>query len=152
MDSILYAWTQYIWPLAMFLIGLSFVVFIHELGHFLAARWAGIRVERFAIGMGPRLIGWQPGETDYCVCAFPLGGYVKMLGQEDFEKREEGDDADEAPGCSSRRLKSIELRSMRGGVPVFSRPTRNGRARRRSARRLEGGSPARPPAWLESPM
>jgi regulator of sigma E protease len=83
--------TGFIWPLAQFLIGLGVVVFFHELGHFLAARWAGIKVERFAIGMGPRLWGVVKGETDYCLCAIPLGGYVKMLGQEDF-KPVEGED------------------------------------------------------------
>lgn len=77
--------TQFLWPLVQFIIGLGVVVFFHELGHFLAARWAGIRVERFAIGMGPRLWGVVKGGTDYCICAIPLGGYVKMLGQEDFK-------------------------------------------------------------------
>lgn len=77
--------TQFVWPLVQFLLGLGVVVFFHELGHFLAARWAGIKVERFAIGMGPRVCGFVRGETDYCLCAVPLGGYVKMLGQEDFK-------------------------------------------------------------------
>lgn len=83
--------TQFLWPLVQFLIGLGVVVFFHELGHFLAARWAGIKVERFAVGMGPRLWGVVKGQTDYCICAVPLGGYVKMLGQEDF-KPVEGED------------------------------------------------------------
>ncbi|MBN1942913.1 MAG: site-2 protease family protein, partial [Phycisphaerae bacterium] len=82
---------DFLWPLAQFIIGLGVVVFFHELGHFLAARWAGIKVERFAVGMGPRLWGTVKGETDYCICAIPLGGYVKMLGQEDF-KPVEGED------------------------------------------------------------
>ena len=77
------------WPLVQFLIGLNVVVFIHELGHFMAARWAGVKVERFALGMGPRLFGFVKGETDYCICALPLGGYVKMLGQDDFAPRDE---------------------------------------------------------------
>jgi membrane-associated protease RseP (regulator of RpoE activity) len=79
----------WIWPLVQFFIGLNLVVFVHEMGHFLAARWAGIKVERFALGMGPRLIGFQKGETDYCICALPLGGYVKMHGQEDFGATEQ---------------------------------------------------------------
>ncbi|MBN1554678.1 MAG: site-2 protease family protein [Phycisphaerae bacterium] len=83
--------SQIVWPLVQFILGLGVVVFFHELGHFLAARWAGIKVERFAIGMGPRLWGVVKGETDYCICAIPLGGYVKMLGQEDF-KPVEGED------------------------------------------------------------
>lgn len=83
-----------IWPILQFLIGLGVVVFFHELGHFLAARWAGIRVDRFALGFGPRLVGLKRGETDYCICAVPLGGYVKMLGQDDFKPAEDGQEVD----------------------------------------------------------
>ncbi|MCK5558113.1 MAG: site-2 protease family protein, partial [Candidatus Hydrogenedentes bacterium] len=78
-------WGQFFWPLIQFLIGLGVIVFVHELGHYLCARWAGIKVERFALGFGPRLIGFKRGGTDYCFCAIPVGGYVKMLGQEDFK-------------------------------------------------------------------
>jgi regulator of sigma E protease len=81
--------TRLLWPLVQFLIGLGIVVFVHELGHYLAARWAGIRVDRFALGFGPRLVGIKRGETDYCLCAVPLGGYVKMLGQDDFKPAED---------------------------------------------------------------
>ena len=87
--------TDTVWPIVQFFIGINIVVFFHELGHFTAARWAGIRVDRFAIGMGPRLFGFVRGDTDYCVCALPIGGYVKMLGQEDFAPRKEGDDAED---------------------------------------------------------
>lgn len=100
------AWSQWIWPLLQFLIGLNVVVFVHELGHFLMARRAGIKVERFALGMGPRLIGVKTEETDYCLCALPLGGYVKMLGQEDFKPLEEGDE----PNPRSFQAKSIGKR------------------------------------------
>ncbi len=85
---------EWIWLLIQFLIGINVVVFVHEFGHFIAARWAGIKVERFALGMGPRLIGFVKGETDYCICAFPIGGYVKMLGQEDFKPLDEDDKPD----------------------------------------------------------
>ena len=84
----------FLWPLIQFLIGLGVVVFVHELGHCLCALWAGIKVERFALGFGPRVIGFKKGETDYCLCAIPVGGYVKMLGQEDFKPLEEGDTMD----------------------------------------------------------
>ncbi|MDD4891422.1 MAG: RIP metalloprotease RseP [Phycisphaerae bacterium] len=67
------------------IIGFTAVIFVHELGHFLAAKYVGIRVERFAIGFGPRLFGFKRGETDYCINLLPLGGYVKMTGQEDFQ-------------------------------------------------------------------
>jgi regulator of sigma E protease len=82
-------WFDWVWPVLQFIIGLGLVVFVHELGHFLVARKVGIHVERFALGFGPRLLGIKRGGTDYCICAFPLGGYVKMLGQEDFAPLEE---------------------------------------------------------------
>ena len=59
------------------------LVLIHELGHFLAAKWMGVRVERFSIGFPPRLFGKKIGDTDYCISAIPIGGYVKMSGMVD---------------------------------------------------------------------
>lgn len=73
----------------IFLIVLSILVFFHELGHFLAAKACGVYVDRFSIGMPPRLFGIQIGETDYCLGALPVGGYVKMAGQEDAPLTEE---------------------------------------------------------------
>src|SRR5437016_6379691 len=61
------------------------VVIIHELGHFFVAKLLGIRVEAFAVGFGPRLLGFRKAETDYRVCAIPLGGYVKMTGENPSE-------------------------------------------------------------------
>lgn len=60
---------------------LGVMIFVHELGHFLTAKFYGIRVEVFALGFGPRLFGFRRGDTDYRVCALPLGGYVKMKGE-----------------------------------------------------------------------
>jgi regulator of sigma E protease len=95
--------------LALVVVGFSFIIFFHELGHFLAARWAGIRVLAFAIGFGPaafsyrRGLGWRRGAgeteldrpadpgapaadpTEYRVNWLPFGGYVKMLGQDDLD-------------------------------------------------------------------
>ncbi len=68
----------------LFFIGLSLVIFVHELGHFLVAKWCDVRIEKFAIGFGKELFGFTRGETRYAINALPLGGYVKMLGQEDF--------------------------------------------------------------------
>jgi regulator of sigma E protease len=61
---------------------LGVLIFFHELGHFLVARFFGVGVERFSLGFGPRLVGRQVGRTDYRVSAIPLGGYVKMVGEE----------------------------------------------------------------------
>jgi len=55
---------------------LAFLILIHELGHFLAAKWLGIPVARFSIGFGPKLWGWRWGETEYWLSPIPLGGYV----------------------------------------------------------------------------
>ena len=100
------AWWANIEAFIKVLIGFSIIIVVHELGHFLFAKWSGVRVERFAVGFGPRLFGYRPGEgftwgssrdlkpdelrergwseTDYCFRALPLGGYVKMLGQDDI--------------------------------------------------------------------
>src|SRR3954462_9667439 len=63
------------------LIVLGVIIVIHELGHFLVAKFFKIKVETFSVGFGPRLIGFRKGETDYRLSAFPLGGYVKMAGE-----------------------------------------------------------------------
>src|SRR5436190_3556357 len=60
---------------------LGIIVVIHELGHFLVAKFFKIRVDTFSIGFGPRLVGFRRGETDYRISAFPLGGYVRMAGE-----------------------------------------------------------------------
>ncbi|HET9952263.1 MAG TPA: RIP metalloprotease RseP [Candidatus Eisenbacteria bacterium] len=59
---------------------LGVLVFVHELGHFLAAKWLGVRVISFSIGMGPRVFGFTRGGTDYRISLLPLGGYVRMAG------------------------------------------------------------------------
>lgn len=66
-------------------LGLGMVIFFHELGHFAVAKWCNVHVERFSIGIGPILWSRQKGETEYALSALPLGGYVKMLGQDDMD-------------------------------------------------------------------
>jgi regulator of sigma E protease len=65
-----------------FVIVIGILILIHELGHFFVARWTGVGVERFSIGFGPVLLRWRGKETEYCLSAIPMGGYVKMLGEE----------------------------------------------------------------------
>jgi regulator of sigma E protease len=65
-----------------FIVALGVLVFVHELGHFLTAKRLGVKVLRFSIGFGPILWRRQPGETEYALSAIPLGGYVKMLGED----------------------------------------------------------------------
>jgi len=64
---------------------LGLLVFIHEFGHYAAAKLCGVRVEVFSIGFGKRLLGFKRGETDYRLSVLPLGGYVKMSGENPFE-------------------------------------------------------------------
>ncbi|HEX7879425.1 MAG TPA: RIP metalloprotease RseP [Candidatus Eisenbacteria bacterium] len=65
---------------------LGLVVLVHELGHFLMARLCRVPVDKFSIGFGPRLLGWTSGRTEYALSAIPLGGYVKMAGEEALEE------------------------------------------------------------------
>ena len=78
--------------LLAFLFLLSVLVFVHELGHFLAARRIGVRVLTFSLGFGPKLLKIKRGDTEYCICALPLGGYVKMAGETPDEPRSGADD------------------------------------------------------------
>ena len=68
------------------IIPLGFIIFIHELGHFYAAKRCGIKVNTFSLGFGPKLIGMQRGETDYRISLLPFGGYVQMEGENPTEQ------------------------------------------------------------------
>lgn len=76
-----------------FLIVLGVLVAFHELGHFLAARWVGVKVLKFSLGFGPKLLGRKMGETEYLVSAIPLGGYVKLFGEDETEATTQDDRA-----------------------------------------------------------
>lgn len=78
--------------LASFLFVLGVLVFIHELGHFLLARWNGVRVLTFSLGFGPKLLRVQRGDTEYCISIIPLGGYVKMAGENPEDQHTGADD------------------------------------------------------------
>ena len=68
-----------------FVLVLGVLIFFHELGHFLVAKYFGVKVLKFSLGFGPKLAGKKIGETEYLISAVPLGGYVKMLGETDDE-------------------------------------------------------------------
>jgi regulator of sigma E protease len=74
---------QFLKTVLDFVVTLGVLVFVHELGHFLAAKLCGMRVDRFSIGFPPRAFGRKFGETDYCVSWLPIGGYVKIAGMVD---------------------------------------------------------------------
>jgi len=72
--------------LIYFLIVIGILVFVHEFGHFIMAKRAGVRVEKFSLGMGPKIFGYKKGDTEYVISALPLGGYVKMAGENPDEE------------------------------------------------------------------
>lgn len=72
---------------------LGVLVFVHELGHFLFAKWFGVGVLKFSLGFGRKLVGRKWGETEYLISMIPLGGYVKMLGESGSDKVQEEDQA-----------------------------------------------------------
>ncbi len=72
--------------LIYFLIVIGILVFVHEFGHFIMAKAAGVRVEKFSLGFGPKLVGYKKGDTEYMISALPLGGYVKMAGENPDEE------------------------------------------------------------------
>jgi regulator of sigma E protease len=76
-----------------FLVVLGVLVAFHELGHFLAARWVGVKVLKFSLGFGPKLFGRTMGETEYLLSAIPLGGYVKLYGEDETEATTQEDRA-----------------------------------------------------------
>ncbi|MBK7641815.1 MAG: RIP metalloprotease RseP [Planctomycetes bacterium] len=95
--------------LAMVL-GIGLVIFVHELGHFLAARLCKVRVDVFSLGFGPRLLAWRRGSTVYQLALLPLGGYVRMAGEDNLDGR--------APAPDELQSKSVGQRFLiyAGGV------------------------------------
>jgi regulator of sigma E protease len=67
------------------------IIFIHELGHFLFAKILGVRILKFSLGFGPKIIGKKIGDTEYLLSSIPLGGYVKMLGEQTDDELSEED-------------------------------------------------------------
>jgi regulator of sigma E protease len=93
--------------IAILILGL--LIFVHELGHFAVAKWSGVTVLRFSLGFGPRLFSWRRGATEYAVSAVPLGGYVKMLGD---------DPEDEVPVAEAARAFSQQALPKRTAIVV----------------------------------
>ena len=73
--------------LIAFIFVIGVLVFVHELGHYLAARRIGVRVHVFSIGFGPKLLTMRRGDTEWCICLIPLGGYVRMAGEHTDDRR-----------------------------------------------------------------
>jgi regulator of sigma E protease len=101
-----------------FMCVLGILIFFHELGHFLVAKWFRVKVLTFSLGFGPKLIGRQRGETEYVISALPLGGYVKMLG------KNADDDTEDLPPAEAARSfanQSVWKRlAIVGAGPLFN--------------------------------
>ncbi|MGD9015240.1 MAG: RIP metalloprotease RseP [Candidatus Omnitrophota bacterium] len=96
----------------IFIIVLSVLIFVHELGHFIVAKRMGVRIEQFALGFGPRVFAWKKNNTEYSICAIPLGGFVKLA----------GDNPEEFKGNSDEYL--AKSAGQRAGI-VFAGPLLN---------------------------
>jgi regulator of sigma E protease len=95
---------------------LGILVFVHELGHFCVAKFCGIKVLKFSLGFGPRLLSKQWGETEYMICAIPLGGYVQMLGEGGGEQGEAAElSAEEAARSFARQPVSKRMAVIAAG-------------------------------------
>ncbi|MDE0214000.1 MAG: RIP metalloprotease RseP [Deltaproteobacteria bacterium] len=90
-----------VYMIAAAVVAFGVLVFLHELGHFLVAKKAGVGVLTFSIGFGPKVLVRRYGETEYCISAFPLGGYVRMMGE---DPRDDVLDADPDRSFSQRSL------------------------------------------------
>ncbi len=106
-----------------FVIALGLLVTIHEWGHFIVARKCGIRVDEFSIGFGPKIFGFKKGNTEYKFCLLPLGGYVKLFG-EDPAGESEGNEARaaeiaKAPDAFSSRPMAARLATVMAG-PIMN--------------------------------
>jgi len=130
--------TTQVWIWLRVALGIGFVIFVHELGHFLAAKWCGVKVEKFYVGfdvpikIGPiqlprSLARFRYGETEYGIGTIPLGGYVKMLGQDDDPRKAEAEakrirqksEGDEGT-LGDEETSSLDLRSF-PAKPVWQR-------------------------------
>ncbi len=98
-----------VFNIAVGIIVLGALVFIHESGHFLVAKWLGVRVLKFSLGFGKRIIGRKWGETEYQIALVPLGGYVKLLGESPDEEVPEADKSRSFTAQSVLRRTAIVL-------------------------------------------
>ncbi|MBE9520632.1 MAG: RIP metalloprotease RseP [Proteobacteria bacterium] len=102
-----------------FVIVLGLLIFVHEFGHFIWAKLFGVKVLKFSLGFGPKLISKQFGETEYLISAFPLGGYVKMFGESPGDVADETMSAADIRGSFSMRPVWQRFIIVAGG-PVFN--------------------------------
>ncbi|HYS44273.1 MAG TPA: RIP metalloprotease RseP [Geobacteraceae bacterium] len=101
--------------LLSFIVVLGVLIFVHELGHFIFAKLFGVGVEKFSLGFGPKLFGKKLGETEYLISSFPLGGYVKMVGEND-----DGEISPEDEGRSFAGKTPLQRIAIVAAGPLFN--------------------------------
>ncbi len=99
-----------------FVVVLGIMIFCHELGHFLVAKYFDVKVLKFALGFGPKIIGKQVGETEYSIRYFPLGGFVKMLGED--EEIQDLSPEDEARSFNNKH--PVKRMAIAAAGPIFN--------------------------------
>ena len=108
----------FIYYVLPFLVVLGVLIFFHELGHFLVAKHFGIRVLKFSLGFGPKVLGKKIGDTEYLISAVPLGGYVKMLGESDDDEEDPISPEDEAKSFSHKPV--LQRIAVVAAGPIFN--------------------------------
>jgi len=109
--------TYYLIP---FILVLGMLIFFHELGHFLVAKFYGVKVEKFALGFGPILLKKDMGETEYSIRFFPLGGFVKMLGEEDLNDDDPLDLSPEEEARAFNKKPVFQRIAIVAAGPIFN--------------------------------
>lgn len=99
---------------------LGILVFVHELGHFCVAKFCGVKVLKFSLGFGPRLVSRQWGETEYMICAIPLGGYVQMLGEGGGEQGENAEISPEEEHRSFAKQSLLRRMAIVAAGPIMN--------------------------------
>src|SRR5689334_14628 len=98
--------------LVVVLLAFGFIIFVHELGHFMIAKRVGVRVHEFALGFGPKLYSRKNGETEYCLRIFPFGGFVRMEGED------EGESDPNDPGNFQNKSVGAKMAVLVGGCAM----------------------------------
>ena len=105
------------WPMLVVVLGVVVMIFLHELGHYLAAKWSGMKVTEFFIGFGPKIWSFRKGETEYGLKAIPAGAYVKIIGMNNLD---ETDPADEDRTYRSKSYPKRMLVAVAGSAMHFA--------------------------------
>jgi regulator of sigma E protease len=134
--------TQYLATILAF----GAMIFFHELGHFLAARRAGVLVHAFAVGFGPKLIGWRRGPTTYSVNLLPFGGFVRMEGEDHDLSANEGSLRAKSAGARAGIIAAGPFMNLALAVVILSLAAATGGAPTAASRRIGSIEPGWPAA------